>query len=388
MGKNHIVWISDFDVKGSGYFTISVPMCTELTNRGYEIKAIGLGYKRQEHFYNFSLVPLDSFNDSTALQDSYSMLTNLITLWGVDYVVVALDIPLQRALLSRINERKYKYIGITPIESTPLYPSWITPLLQMDKLFVISKFGTEEVARYGVNATYLPVGIDTNQWRLPSDDERKVVRQSFGIGEDTFTVLTVADNQERKNLYAALKIFSGFSRGKNAKYIIVTRQNLPVGWMLWDLAAELRIADKLIILERGLSNEELRNVYATADAFMLTSKVEGLGLPLLEAMGMKIPCIATNSTGMKELLSNGRGILLDVDFYDYRDPFGGGYRYFVSIEDGIRQLDYLYYSKLYHHNERTQAMIDTAYNYVQQLSWEKSVDIFEEQLRILAQNEK
>lgn len=386
MGK-HIVWISDFDVKGSGYFTISVPMCTELTNRGYEIKAIGLGYKRQEHFYNFSLLALDSINDGMALQDSYYMLTNLINLWGVDYVVVALDIPLQRSLLHRLEERNYKYIGITPIESVPIYPSWIVPLLKMDKLFVISKFGTDEVRKFGVNASYLPVGINLEDWYLPDADERQILRQSFGISDNTFVVLTVADNQERKNLYAALKIFSGFSHGKNAKYIIVTRQNLPVGWALWDLAAEFRIADKLIILERGLSTEDLRNVYAVADAFLLTSKTEGLGLPLIEAMAMKVPCLATNCTGMRELLSEGRGILLDIDFYDYRDPFGGGYRYFVSIDDGIRQLDYLYYSKAYNHIEKVQEMVRKAYDYVRQLSWKKSVDIFEEQLRIL-DNEK
>ena len=160
-----------------------------------------------------------------------------------------------------------------------------------------------------IEAEYLPIGVDTDKWRVPSAEEKKTLRISYGIQPDEFVVLTVADNQERKNLSASMKIFAGFSKKvPKSKYILVTRENSFVGWKLRDLAQVLKINDKFNIYERGISFQELWNLYAVSDAFLLTSKAEGLGMPLLEAMATGLPCLATNCTGMAELLADGRGI--------------------------------------------------------------------------------
>jgi glycosyltransferase involved in cell wall biosynthesis len=45
------------------------------------------------------------------------------------------------------------------------------------------------------------------------------------------------------------------------------------------------------------SREELRNAYAHADAFVLPTRGEGWGLPIVEAMAMAMPVIATNWSG-------------------------------------------------------------------------------------------
>jgi len=47
----------------------------------------------------------------------------------------------------------------------------------------------------------------------------------------------------------------------------------------------------------GGSREELRNAYANADAFVLATRGEGWGLPVVEAMSMTLPVIATNWSG-------------------------------------------------------------------------------------------
>src|SRR4030042_1350063 len=112
------------------------------------------------------------------------------------------DIPLQEIIMQRIPKPPpFKYIGIMPIEADPLCMSWAMVLAPMDKALIISEFGTEEAHKAGIiNAEHLRIGIDANAWRPPTDEERASMRQSLGIEEDVFVVLTVADNQERKNL--------------------------------------------------------------------------------------------------------------------------------------------------------------------------------------------
>jgi len=354
------------DLQGSGYFNISVPLCNGLTNKGHDVKAVGLGYKGNEHNNNFGIIP------AANVREALAVLQNLSLLWKFDILVVALDITLQEAILKTISNRVFGYIGIMAIESDPLCMSWAMVLMQMDKAFIISQFGTDEAKKMNIEAEHLQIGVDTELWRMPTIEEKQSLRKSYGIEKDTFVVLTVADNQERKNLSRSMQIFAGFTKKvPNAKYILVTRENAYVGWKLRDLAQVLKINDKLNIYERGISFQELWSLYAMSDAFLLTSKAEGLGMPLLEAMAMGIPCLATNCTAIAEVLADGRGILIDHELashpeFLYIDPFGNGNRYFADLKDGTKKLIDLFVSP---HSE----MVKKAREYVEARDWSITV---------------
>ena len=112
-----------------------------------------------------------------------------------------------------------------------------------------------------------------------------------------------------------MDIFKEFAEGKeNIKYVLVTREHNQLGWKLRDYAQEIGISGKFIIFERGMTHTQLWTTYAVSDVFLLTSKAEGLGMPLMEAMAVGLPCIATDCTGMRELLGglegNDRGWLV------------------------------------------------------------------------------
>ncbi len=54
----------------------------------------------------------------------------------------------------------------------------------------------------------------------------------------------------------------------------------------------------------------LKTIYAQCDAWLFGSRVEGFGLPILEAMACRTPVIATPAGAAPELIAQGGGILV------------------------------------------------------------------------------
>lgn len=332
-----ILWLSDADIKGSGYLNITNPLCNTLVDLNHEIKEIGLGYQGEEHSNKFGIIPARDFNDVDA------MIKNLSFMWKPDVFVCALDIPHQEKLLNSLSRSglSLKYIGIMPVEAGPLCMSWAMVLMQMNKCFIISEYGTNEARKVGIPAEHIQIGIDTNLWAYKNPEIKDKLRKSIGIDDDTFVVLTVADNQERKDPHRLLETYAAFSKGKKTKYILVTREWNRAGGRLRDYAQELGISQHFMLMERGMPFEQLWNLYALSDAFLLTSKAEGLGIPILEAMAVGTPVVATNCTAIPELLADDRGLLVDYE-YQYRDCFGNGLRYLFNRKHGVKQLNRIY----------------------------------------------
>lgn len=351
---------------------LSVPLCEGLTNLGHEVKCAALNYDGSEHNYNFSLIPTQNVMEGMAI------VQNLYNMNRFDILVVALDIPIQENLLVRMKQKPpFKYVGIMPVEADPLCASWAMALLMMDKQFIISQFGTDECHKVGItSAVHLPIGIDTTAWKVADPEDREKFRSGLGFTDKTYAVLTVADNQERKNLAAGMEAFAKFSVDKpDAKYVLVTREHLPIGWRLRDYAAELGIADKLVIIERGIPFIDLWAVFCACDVFVLPSKAEGLGMPLLEAMAVGLPCIATNACGMKELLADDRGFLVPYN-YTYRDPFGNDRRYRIDVDELAYALNTIYTAG----GTWVKDAIEMSRKYVESRTWEKCVTVLNDEL--------
>lgn len=339
MKKYKIVYISDFSLgdggaSRSGYSGIGMALCEELQKLGHEVKALGLGYTGQEHAGSFSLIPCNT------PQDAAGTLNNLKYMWNPDVVIVALDIHyFQETFFPVAQKLGMKYICITPLESEPLCATWASLLSQMHKVFFISKLGADEAKKAGVDAEHIKIGIDTVSWRQRTEEEYKAVRKTLGFEDDEFVVLTVADNQERKNLSRGIEILSELKKkhGVKVKHILVTRENSVIGWKLYDLAMRFEMSSDLRVFKSGLPFADLYALYACSDAFLLCSKGEGLGLPVMEAMAIGLPVVANAVGAIPELLTDGRGWPIEPDYMEI-DPFGNQNRYFMNIDKAVEAL--------------------------------------------------
>lgn len=369
-----IVFLSDFGSKGSGYLNIATPLCAGLTEHGHEVKAIGLMYAGEPHSHKFTIIPARDFRDVSA------MLNNLHILWPFDVLIVAMDIPIQEMILKDSKKLGLKHIAITPLESDPLTFSWANALSNADKVFFISQHATDEAIKAGLTeAEHMVVGIDTVSWRMPLPEEKQKIRKTFNIPDDVFVILTVADNQERKNLSKSFEIIGKLKQtGINLRYVLVTREFQNVGWKLRDLAMQFGISSELMIFERGMPFLDLWMLYALSDAFLLTSKAEGLGMPLLEAMATGLPVAANKTGAIPELIGDEeRGWGIDWD-YIHIDPWGNSNRYMANAESGVKALQ-----SIYKNPDVAEKRADIARAFVEARDWETSVLQLEKAIEVI-----
>jgi glycosyltransferase involved in cell wall biosynthesis len=116
--------------------------------------------------------------------------------------------------------------------------------------------------------------------------------------------------------------------GKIHRFMNSSGMQQPVGG--W---AEVRVVDEHI------PQSSLPRLYKAADAFVLPSRGEGWGRPVVEAMAMELPVIVTNWSGPTEYLTEENGYPLDVDRMSEvtEGPFKGHLCFEPSI-DHLRAL--------------------------------------------------
>jgi glycosyltransferase involved in cell wall biosynthesis len=351
--------ISDMDATGSGYASITTALGSRLADMGHEVKIIGLSYNGSEHPYKFSLFPCLGMNDA------FAMLKNMKVLFNPDVVIGLADIPNQDPVINMAKRLSIPYICITPTENGPLCATWATYLSQADKCYVMSEFAVKECEKMGVNAEHLTIGVDTEAWKPPTPEERLKLRESYGV-KDEFVILTVADNQERKNLWGALASLEIFKQHYNKpfKYWLVTRENQFVGYRLRDLASQHNVLKELTIFERGMPFKMLWGLFAAADVFLLTSKAEGCAMPVLEAMSCNLPVVATKTGALVEHLKEHRGILVHPE-YTFIDTWGNSRRDMIDRVKCASALSSTAEGKL--------PNVEEARKYVLNRTWEKTV---------------
>lgn len=189
------------------------------------------------------------------------------------------------------------------------------------RLLAISRY-TDGLLRAALGrgaATVTPLGVRTE--RFGGDRDRRRVRASFGLGDDTCAVLSVARFEPRKAQDVLARSVAQLAPGLREKVRV-----LFVGDGDPDYLAAVRRAaaglDEVTFLG-SLDDERLVEAYAAADVFCLPgrehpSRAEGFGLVYLEAAAAGLPVVAARVDAIPEVVRHlETGILVEPD-----DPAG------------------------------------------------------------------
>lgn len=126
---------------------------------------------------------------------------------------------------------------------------------------------------------------------------RRSIREQLGIPPDAFLILTVARLSPSKDYATLLKAFSVVLQSlPNARLVAVGAG--PEREAVLGMAQGLELGDRAIFVgERS----DIREIMSASDVFVLSSRWEGLGLVISEAMCVGIPCVASNVGGIPEV---------------------------------------------------------------------------------------
>ncbi|HRS66531.1 MAG TPA: glycosyltransferase, partial [Spirochaetia bacterium] len=127
-----------------------------------------------------------------------------------------------------------------------------------------------------------------------------------------FIFLSIASLDINKNQNTLLEAFAEqFKNNKNIKLIIVG--NGPLKNYLIDKSKQLNVEEQVIFFGSA-TREQVKLLYNSSDAFVLSSKYETFGVVLIEALSCGLPVIATKCGGPESIITNENvGELVAID---------------------------------------------------------------------------
>lgn len=235
------------------------------------------------------------------------------------------------------NTGKFK-IGFTMLEVDGLPAEWVRQANLMDEVWVPSTFNERTFRDSGVKVPIqvVPLGVD------PAYFSPGIRGQKAG---DEFTFLSVFEWGTRKAPDILLRAFSDEFSAKEPVRLLCKANNFDPGVSIRSDIAELGLrknGGRIVIAENQILQQyELGVLYRSADCFVLPTRGEGWGMPILEAMACGLPVIATHWSSQTDFMNEANSLPLQIDGLIpavAKCPYYDGFRWAQPSYEHLRSL--------------------------------------------------
>jgi glycosyltransferase involved in cell wall biosynthesis len=212
----------------------------------------------------------------------------------------------------------------------------------------MSKFGQKMLQNAGFDARYVPHGIDLDVFKPTEVMESggELARDFLKIPADAFLVTMNGKNKSERKAYGqAFQALGAFMRKRKDVYLYVHADQAKGGGGIdllllatacgMDLE-RVRWADRYGMKIGAITETDLAAIYTASDVFLLASKGEGFGIPVIESMACGTPAIVSDFSAQPELVED-TGYLVAGQFE--WDAGQGAWWFDPSVVDMIRALE-------------------------------------------------
>ncbi|MFP4687450.1 MAG: glycosyltransferase family 4 protein, partial [bacterium] len=212
-------------------------------------------------------------------------------------------------------------IGYTIFEGTSFPPPEQEGLASPDFIWVASRWAKEVLIQNRLPAKKIgivPGGVD------PEVFNSNVKPLAKYHDPDKFTFLSVGKWEKRKGHRELIEVFTETFRDRRDVRLLLGADNLfRPDFDLKNKLAELNLPryPQIIAVDQQSTTSEMAALYRCADIFVLLTRAEGWGLPIVEALACGIPAISTNYGPMRDYLSETYAFPVDpLGFEKIDDP--------------------------------------------------------------------
>lgn len=250
-------------------------------------------------------------------------------------------------------------IGFSMLETTGVPASWVDGCNLMDEVWVPTPFNAWTFRRSGVTKPIkiVPLGlIDTHYF---NEEIRSYPMEDF-------TFLSIFEWGERKAPEVLIRAFNQTFRADDPVVLICKYVNGDPGVVPTKIIEGLNLdpnGGRIVFSENErVPYYQISQLYRSADCFVLPTRGEGWGMPILEAMGCGLPVIASYWSGQQYFMNDNNSYPLQVSLVPAvaKCPYYDGFQWADPDELHLRQL----LRHVYEHQDEAQqkghrAAIDT-----------------------------
>lgn len=234
-------------------------------------------------------------------------------------------------------------VARTMFETDRIPRSWQPRLLDVDAIWVPAAFNVETFQRGGIPGDRIHVLPGT----LDFDLFRRAAAAPLPIpGARGFTFLSTFDFTDRKGWDVLLEAWArAFDPDDDVTLVLkcLTLHGVTEEAIRERIALYLdgRRTAPIVLDTRLLSTSDLARLYASVDAFVLPSRSEGWGRPLMEAMAMGVPTIGSRWSGNLAFMDDrnswlAEGKVVEIEqWYPVHPSLWKGGRWFAPDPDSV-----------------------------------------------------